>query len=202
MSKRSIVAALVAVVALTVAVVSAVSNHGSGTASASRHATNAIRLDRRAAVSPQTFDTSVPSTIQPATYREVAVGRTQGGDRFRIFTGREEGHGLASNPTVVQPANSGCFGVRTPKVIGISCNVDLSGNADLQAMETTFMGHTMVSGLVSPDVTRVVITNAGGRDVSVPIHNGTFFFDSARGDAVRALSSDGRLLGTYELAKS
>jgi hypothetical protein len=146
----------------------------------------------RNALSPEDLDTSVPSSIQPATYQEVSTGTTQTGERFRIFTGRK-------GRDASRFADSGCFGLRTPKVIAISCGVDLTRGVDLQAMETTFKGHTMVSGLVSSSVAKVLVTNVAGHDVPVPMRNGAFFFDRGRGDAVRAFSADGRVLGTYFL---
>jgi hypothetical protein len=196
-SKRyAVVVGAVAGLALALAFVLPADNEGGMTVSRS----HANLIQAPGLPEPENFDTAVPSTIQAATYKEVAVGKTQTGARYRIFTGRREGKGLAEGSTVLS-ANSACFGLRTPKVIGMSCNFDLTKGLDLQAMETTFRGHTMVSGLVSSDVARVVITGAAARDVSVPIRNGTFFFDSARGDTIHAYSRDGRLLASYELAK-
>jgi hypothetical protein len=169
--------------------------HIEGTPTAARHDQSPAPSLARDAPSSEDVDVSVPSSIQPATYQEVAAGTTQTGERFRIFTGRK-------SRDAAHFADSGCFGLRTPKVVAISCGIDLARTVDLQAMETTFKGHTMVSGLVSPSVAKVLVTNVAGRGAPVPVRNGVFFFDSGRGDAVRAYSADGRVLGTYFLDRS
>jgi hypothetical protein len=170
------------------------SQAGGARGHAGRSETAATRLTH-AEASPETFDRAIPSSIQPATYKEVAVGTTQTGEPFRIFTGRKQA-------SAAHFANSGCFGLRTPNVIGTSCGVDLERGVGLQAMETTFRGHRMVAGLVSEAVAKVVITNVVGRDVPVPVHSGTFFFERPGGESVRAYASDGRLLGAYILDTS
>jgi hypothetical protein len=54
--------------------------------------------------------------------------------------------------------------------------------------------------LFSDAVVKVVIRDVDGDDVAVPIHNGTFFYDGAWGDGVSAFSSDGSVIGGYDLA--
>jgi hypothetical protein len=133
------------------------------------------------------FVTAPPPAIQPASYHQVATAMTQTGQPVRLFTGTLKDNGV------------GCFGLRTPDVIGIACGADLSGGVALQAHETTYHGYRMVSGLVSPQVESLIVTNLGGHDVPVTIHNGTFFFDGRRGNSLRAYDQAGQLVGSYEL---
>jgi hypothetical protein len=132
---------------------------------------------------PADFALDVPTGIDPSTYRELGTVPDNRGQVVRLFRGQLERNARA------------CFGVRTAEFISTACGAD--STTPLQVLETTFRGHRMLSGLLTSDVKTLLLSTTSGT-VRVPIRgNGTFFFDRAWGNALRAYDAAGQLIATY-----
>jgi hypothetical protein len=134
------------------------------------------------------YEAAVREGIVPGTYKELATESSATGATVRLFKGVEARFGTP------------CMGLSEEGFTGLACKVDLTGAVALQAHESTYLGHRMVSGLVSDKVAKVVIQDVDGKAVSVSIHNGTFFYDGKWGDGVSAFDSHGYVIGGYDLA--
>ena len=128
-----------------------------------------------------------PPWLGAGTYRILATETASTGARVQIFRG------------TLKRTGSECMGVRMSGFTGMSCGIDVTGWTALEGQESSFRGHRMVSGLVSAAVAKVVVVTDGGRDVAVPIHDGTFFFDRGWGDRVIAYDASGTPIGGYGL---